>query len=197
MTNRPAQQLVIEEGPLGEGRLIVTSQPGRIDITLSAMPVDPFTPPSLGAFEEVAQSFERRLSSLKMPTAARLAFGATLNIYPGNLETSGALFRRLVPEVQIDSAVSDLIFQINRPKKYAKISGLIMNRLTKWSQLAFQTVQYQNNMAVNPVSKPVLQLELDLNSHPESKLPSSSAYGPLVAAFFNEARYLVAGGENG
>lgn len=197
MTNRPAQQLIIEEGPFGEGRLVVTSQPGRIDITLSAMPVDPFTPPSLGAFEEIAQSFERRLSSLKMPTAARLAFGATLNMYPGNLETSNALFRQLVPQVQIDSSISDLIFQFNRPKKYPKISGLVMNRLTKWSQLAFQTVQYQNNMTMNPVSKPVLQLELDFNSHPESKLPSSSAYGPLVAAFFIEAREIVAGGEIG
>lgn len=193
MTNRPAQQLLIEEGPLGDGRLVVTSQPGRIDITLNAMPVDPFTPPSLGAFEEVGYTFERRLSGLKMPAAARLAFGATLNIYPGNLETSGAMFRQLVPEVHLDAGVSDLMLQFNRPKKYPKISGVVMNRLTKWSQLTFQTVQYQNNMTTSPISKPVLQLELDFNSHPESSLPNPSAYGPLISAFFAEARDLVGG----
>lgn len=194
MTNRPAQQLVIEEGPFGEGRLVITSQPGRIDITLSAMPTDPFTPASLGIFEEVTHSFERRLSALKMPTAARLAFGATLNIFPESSEVSSALFRQLVPEAKIDSSVSDLMLQFNRPKKYPKISGLVMNRLTKWSQMSFQTVQYQNNLIMNPISKPVLQLELDFNSHPDSKLPNSSAYGPLVGAFFTEARDLVAGG---
>lgn len=197
LTNRPAQQLVIEEGPFGEGRLVITSQPGRIDVTISAMPLDPFTPPSLGEFGEVADSFERRLSALKMPSAARVAFGAVLNIFPGDLETSSLLFRRLVPQVQIDASVSDLMLQFNRPKKYPKISGLVMNRLTKWSQLAYQTVQYQNNVTMSPTSKPVLQLELDFNSHPDSKLPNSSAYGPLVAAFFTEAREIVAGGENG
>ncbi|MFI8430962.1 hypothetical protein ACIGEI_24955 [Pseudomonas sp. NPDC078863] len=197
MTNRPAQQLVIEEGPFEDGRLVVTSQPGRIDITLSAMPSDPFSPPSLGVFDEVTQSFERRLSGVKMPGVARLAFGATLSTFPGSLENSNKLFKVLVPQIQIDPSVSDLMLQFNRPKKLPKVSGVVMNRLTKWAQLVSQTIQYHNNVALNPINKHVIQLELDLNSHPESKLPSPSAYGPLIAAFFTEARGLVAGSENG
>lgn len=197
MTNRPAQQLVIEEGPCENGRLVVTAQPGRIDITLAAMPTDPVNHPSLGSFDEVCSGFERRLAAVKMPVAARLAFGAVLNTFPGSTEKSKVLFKTLVPEFSIDPELDDIMLQFNRAKKLPKVSGIILNRLTKWSQLAVQTVQYQNNQALSHKSIPLIQLELDFNSHPESKLPNSSAYGTLMAVMFSEARLVVSGGANG
>lgn len=197
MTNRPAQQLVIEEGPCDNGRLVVTAQPGRIDITLTAMPTDPINHPSLGSFDEVSSVFERRLASIKMPIAARLAFGSVLNTFPGSTEKSKALFKTLVPEFSVDPEITDITLQFNRAKKLPKVSGIVLNRLTKWSQLAVQTIQYQNNQALTHASTPLIQLELDFNSHPDSKLPNSSAYGSFVAAMFSEARSVVSGGANG
>ncbi|MFV0929354.1 hypothetical protein [Pseudomonas jessenii] len=197
MTNRPAQQLVIEEGPCDNGRLVVTAQPGRIDITMTAMPTDPVNHPSLGSFEDVSSVFERRMASIKLPTAARLAFGAVLNTFPGDSDKSKKLFKTLVPQFSIDSEVDDIMLQFNRPKKLPKVSGIVLNRLTKWSQLALQTIQYQNNQALNAASTPLIQLELDFNSHQESKLPNSSAYGSLIAAMFSEARSVVSGEAHG
>lgn len=192
MTHRPAQQLSIEEGPWEGGRLVITTQPGRIDITLAAMPVDPISHPTLGPFEEVSSIFESRLASVKMPTATRLAFGAVLSTFLSSPEQSGALLKTLVPEVSIAPGVTDVIFQSNRPRKLPKVSGIVLNRLSKWSQLIAQVIQYQNNQAVTKHNH-LIQLEMDFNTHQDSALPGTSSYGSILTAMFSDARALVAG----
>lgn len=195
VTNRPAQQLSIQEGPYENGRLVIASHPGRVDITFAAMPSDPSSHPTLGAFADVGARFEARLCALKLPSVARLAMGATLNVFPGTVENSREVFKKLVPEVNFGDDASDLMFQVNRVKKYPKISGIVMNRLAKWSQLLSQTVQYQNHEALGTTQNHLIQLELDINTHSNSKLPHADAYKTIIAAFFNEAR-LLAGVEN-
>jgi hypothetical protein len=191
VTNRPAQQLSIQEGPFEGGRLIITSHPGRVDITLAALPHDPTSHPTLGDFSSVSAKFESRLCALKLPTVARLAMGAILNVFPGSVERSHVMFKELVPEVSFGADASDLMFQVNRVKKFPKISGMIMNRLTKWSQLLSQTVQYQNHEALGTKQNHLIQLELDINTHANSKLPHADAYKTIIAAFFSEARLLA------
>ncbi|MCF5056874.1 hypothetical protein GIW54_05390 [Pseudomonas proteolytica] len=196
VTNRPAQQLSIQEGPFANGRLVITSHPGRVDIALSAIPTDPMKHPSLGDFVSISAVFEARLNSIKLPTVARLAMGVTLNVFPESLEKSKTMFRELVPELNFGTDVSDLMLQVNRVKKFPKISGMVMNRLTRWSQLLSQTVQYQNSEAMATKNIHLIQLELDLNTSPTSKLPHADAYKTIIAAFFSEARSLAGVKEN-
>lgn len=196
VTNRPAQQLSIQEGPFANGRLVITSHPGRVDIALSAIPTDPMKHPSLGDFVSISAVFEARLNSIKLPTVARLAMGVTLNVFPESLEKSKAMFRELVPELNFGTDVSDLMLQVNRVKKFPRISGMVMNRLTRWSQLVSQTVQYQNSEAMATKNNHLIQLELDLNTSPASKLPHADTYKTIIAAFFSEARSLAGVEEN-
>lgn len=191
VTNRPAQQLSIQEGPFQGGRLVITSHPGRVDISLAAVPSDPQSHPTLGNFADVSASFEARLNGLKFPTVARLAMGATLNVFPESLEKSSLMFRELVPSLNFGADASDLMVQVNRVKKFPKISGMVMNRLSRWSQLLSQTVQYQNHEALATKQNHLIQLELDLNTSPNSKLPHADAYKSIITAFFSEARSLA------
>jgi hypothetical protein len=198
VTNRPAQQLSIEEGTWEGLQLVVTGQPGRIDIALSAVPKDFTGLPNLGEFAEISLKFERLLGNVTLPAVSRLAMGATINTFPGSVENSNLQFRKLVPELSLADEVSDVMIQLNRAKKFPKLSGFVMNRLTKWAQLITQTIQIQNHeQQVAPKQSHLIQLELDFNTHPASKLPHPSSYVGIVAALFDEARLTVAGAENG
>ncbi|MGE1089837.1 hypothetical protein [Pseudomonas zeae] len=197
VTNRPSQQLSIEEGPFEGGRLVVTTQPGRVDISLTATPTDPMVHPSLGDFEQASRLFEQRINNMKLPSVSRLAMGATLHIPLNSAEESSKVIKELIPGFSIDEGVTDITLQMNRSKKLPKISGVVLNRLTKWSQLVTQTVHYQNHEQLASKQGYLIQLELDLNTHPNSKLPNASAFAPLITVFFNEARSLVQGDANG
>lgn len=190
MTNRPAQQLTIEEGPFLSGRLVVTSQPGRVDVTLNAMPTDPNVHPSLGDFTTNLAAFSERLMQVKLPAAVRVAFGAVLNIFPSSLEESGAAIRDLIPSFQIDKSATDISLQFNMPKKLPKVSGITLNRLAKYSQMMSQVVLYDGT---SPTTKRnhVLQLELDINTGPDYRIPGASIYSGLIPAIFNEAGSFV------
>lgn len=198
VTNRPGQQLSIEEGTWEGARLVVTGQPGRIDIVLSAAPKEFSSAPDLGSFAEISLKFENLLKKAQFPSVVRLAFGATANIFPGSVEDSNLLFRQLVPELSFDNDVSDIMIQLNKSKKFPKLSGLVMNRLTKWSQLITQTVTLQGHeQQFTSKQLHLIQVELDFNTHPSSKLPHSSSYSGIIAALFEEARLTLAETANG
>lgn len=198
VTNRPAQQLSMEEGTWEGVQLVVTGQPGRIDIALSAAPKDFTGIPNLGDFADISTKFEKLLGNITFPPVARLALGATVNTFPGSVEDSGVLFRKLVPELRLADDVSDVMIQLNKAKKFPKLSGFVMNRLTKWAQLITQTIQFQNHeQQVAPRQSHLIQLELDFNTHPVSRLPHPSSYAGIVAAIFDEARQTVAGAATG
>lgn len=189
-TNRPAQQLTIEEGPFLSGRLVITSQPGRVDVTLTAMPTEPSAHPSLGEFKENLMVFQERLMSTKLPTAARVAFGAVLNLFPASQEESGAMIRQLIPSFELAREATDISLQFNIPKKLPKVSGIVLNRLTKYSQLITQLVHYTEFEQKTKRSQ-VLQMEIDINTHPDFRVQGSTVYATLVPAILAEADSLV------
>lgn len=190
VTSRPAQQVTIEEGPFLSGRLVITSQPGRVDVTLSAMPLDPNSHPSLGEFSPIMNSFGESLMQVKLPTAARVAFGAVLNMFPSSLEESGAAMRELIPTFQIDKGATDISLQFNLPKKLPKVSGITLNRLSKYSQMLSQVVIYGGS-GQSTRRDHVLQLELDINTPPDYIIPGASVYSGLIPAIFAEAGSFV------
>lgn len=190
LTNRPAQQLTIEEGPFLSGRLVITSQPGRVDVTLNAMPTDPNVHPSLGEFSANLATFSEHLMQVKLPTAVRVAFGAVLNVFPSSFEESGAAIRDLIPSFQIDKQATDISLQFNVPKKLPKVSGITLNRLSKYSQMMSQVMLY-DGVTQTTKRNHVLQLEIDINTHPEYRIPGPSVYSGLIPAIFAEAESFV------
>lgn len=196
VTNRPSQQISLEEGPYGNGRLVITSQPGRIDITITAMPIDHVNHPTIGDFAEISEVFEKQISKIKFPAFNRLAIGVTLTAFPESAVHSAELIKKLVPSFNYEAGVSDVSIQFNRPKKL-RISGIVLNRLCKFSQMFFQTVQYTDNEPKSTKLSDVVQFELDMNTGNGSTLPSLSSLGPLITAVFTEARLLVGELANG
>ena len=187
-TTRPAQRLTTEEGAWNKGRLTINDQPGRIDFVLSAVASDPSNIPTVGLLPEVCESFGKLLLSAKLPKCARLAVGIASNISCLSEAEAIGVFRGLVPALKFQGA-TDLSVQVNLPKKFPKIGGLRINRLSKWSQLVWQVFEFQmeGGAPANPIDIHIVKLELDLNTAPGSALPPASSYGQIVSLLMSEA----------
>ncbi|MCH9035848.1 MAG: hypothetical protein IH860_00825 [Chloroflexi bacterium] len=139
--SRPGLGQLRQTGKLVGKLLAISVNLARVDWVLQAPLPNPTEPPEepspLGPFPDVLKPFEDVVNSWleKCPAVARLAFGAVL-VLPVKDHLSG--YRRLaqfLPDLKIDAdGSSDLLYQINRPRKSGTdISGLIINRLSKWS----------------------------------------------------------------
>ncbi len=190
VTSRPQQQLNVEEGSWENGHLVVNSQPGRVEILFSALPNDPTTTPSLGEFHDVLPKFEALTSKAKLPTCLRIAVGAKLNAFPGSQEKSELLINSALPDVKLPKNCSDVVVQYNVPKKFAKIGGLVVNRIVKWSQLVVHTVQFVGGQQLANAQEHIIQLDLDINTSPLSKLPHQDQYRIVLKALFGEVESL-------
>lgn len=195
VTSRPAQGSHTEEGVWEGGRLVLSAQPGRFDIILTASPSVPDQVPSLGDFSDVSKKFENLLGSQQLPKCLRIALGAKLNVFPGDAKRSREMLTELLPDVTIRGEVSDVSLQFNKIKKFPKIGGLIVNRLAKLSQVVVQTVLFQSGSSLSDKSVDMLQLELDYNTSHTSTLPHTGQYKSVVSVLFNEVRAAV--GEKG
>lgn len=191
-TSRPAQKVLHESGTWNGVQFDVQAQPNRIDIVVTPAPNQFDQPPSLGDFIKYAEAFRAMLCAVRLPTAERLALGASLYVECGGLEQSLTSFEQLVPYVKDVGKANDLSFQINLQKKLPKLSGVVINRLYKWSQMVYQyfNVQLNDGAQSVPVQADVVhavKLELDINTAPSSKLPASDSYPSFIEAIFLEA----------
>jgi len=133
-----------ESGAFEGKRLVLDIKPGRADWRLSALPGPPGELPDLvptiGPLDDVLTTFlkltDRWLDVC--PPVTRIAFGAILVKPATDRETGYSAISRLLPRVDIDPENSfDFLYQINRPRTSSSgISGLRLNRLSKWSVLA-------------------------------------------------------------
>jgi hypothetical protein len=179
-TSRPKAGIHKQEG-LFEGKLLTLQvQPNRIDWILSPIvkpseePME--TLPTLGSFEDVAKPFiDLMVQWLDVsPPITRLAFGAVLVRLVPDRKAGYVEIAKYLPVVKVDAdGSSDLFYQINRPRHSSSgISGLRINRLTKWSVLLFQrfgvnlgkaeiqTVGYESQESA-------CRVEMDINTSPD------------------------------
>lgn len=138
-------------------RLIV--RPGRVDWFLDADNREAVENPeslllSGGPFDTALEPLSKLADKwLGMrPAVSRLAFGVIL-IQPVNDPRFGYMkISEYLPNVQIDpDNSSDFFYQINRPRDSAKIPGLRINRLTKWSVITTGTANI--NLALQGKTK--------------------------------------------
>lgn len=192
VTSRPNQQIHVEEGLWENGQLSLNSQPGRVEVIFSAVPTDPSSMPTLGEFSEVLPKFEALALKAKIPLSVRIAIGVRLNAVLGDQASSDRLIGEVLPHVKLPENSTDVVFQYNVPKKFPKISGIVVNRIVKWSQLVAHTLQFVGGQPHANVQEHILQLDLDLNTSPLSKLPHPDQYGLVLKALFGEAASLSA-----
>ncbi len=147
--SRPRKEEYREEGPYKDRNLVLQVQLNRIDWNLLQIAdklKEPEALPSIGPFLDSLEVFVPLiLRWLEMaPPIQRLAFGAVLLVPVGDRQEGYQQISAYLPSVQLDPKRSgDFFYQINRPRPSTSgISGLTINRLSRWSVASFKKVEY-------------------------------------------------------
>jgi hypothetical protein len=180
-----------QEGPLGPGRLVLVLLPGRVDWHLSVSPkaTESESVPSLGSFEEAVNLFRPVLRKWFeiCPPLSRVAVGSVLiQPVPDRVEGYRRLAHFLKDSVRLDPEnSSEFSYSINRPRISKKTEGgLVLNRLSKWTVSASQSVQITvglgNTQTRTLNTRHACRLEVDLSTPAglEGNLPSAQI--PLI-----------------
>jgi hypothetical protein len=179
--------IVRETGTLGDGKLVLDLQPGRIEWALGANEEDALARgemPVIGVFPEVVGPLTEISTKwfTLAPPLRRIAFGANLYCEVPDQPVAYQTLASLLPTLRIDVGnSSDLLYRINRPRPAATgVSGLMINRISTWSAVLFQQLQLQVGVASGAaITRRVgegshfCHLELDINTSPDfpSDLP--------------------------
>jgi len=134
---RAREAFLQDEGHIGNGKLVMSVQPARIDWLYT---VDRDATPDkwwIGPFADAADLFLGLMSRWfdVCPPSQRLAFGAVLKLPAPDRLTGYQMLSTYLHDVTLDpEGSSDLLYQINRPRKSRTgIPELAINRLSKWA----------------------------------------------------------------
>ncbi len=174
--HRARQGILRQEGQLEDKRLILTSQPGRINWLFAAIEdKEEMALPIIGSFDEMFEVFSplmlRWFESDTCPPLSRLAFGAVLLSPVDAKELGYQQLNGLLPSIELDTeGISDFLYQINRPRDTTlQIEGLQINRLSKWSVVTLRQVNFilgQTSVRTSQRQEVfACRLELDMNTH--------------------------------
>jgi len=169
-----------ETSAFENGKLILEVQPGRIDWLYRGPEMNtenleslPLTGPFPSSLEVFSKLMLRWLSIKSYPPTKRIAFGAVL-FQP--IETVKSGYQRIIPflpSVKLDpEGSSDFMFQINRARaSKTGITGLKVNRLSKWSVGSMKLVAIESTMLEDVAfhEQVFCSLELDINTAQEFK----------------------------
>ena len=164
-----------QTGSLNGNRLVMVSQPSRVDWILEAvesppdMPKIPVLGPlSAGMLDPFMNIVKNWLSKCK--SINRLAFGATLVIPTENARAGYVAIRPYLRNMRLDlQDTSDFFYRINRPKKSTVSPGIMINRLSSWSVELVGTVGVTveptaSKVAANVQGQHICRLDLDINT---------------------------------
>lgn len=173
--SRPKEGINEENGPFENGKLILRTQPTRIDWQYTIDIEKPEGMPNLGSFYHTEYGFfdiVRKWLTI-CNEIKRLAFG-TILLYPvSNREEGYRLISDYLPYVEIDPINScDFLYQINRPYESKVSPPIIINRLSKWSISRYKLFKLELSGAekLQPTffqDSYACRLELDINNSPE------------------------------
>lgn len=167
-----------DEGVLDNGKLVLVTQPARVDWLLTvpdAPQMEGRSIPTIGSFPQALVTFRdlmlRWFALETCPALIRLAFGAVL-FQPVDDRPTG--YRRLavyLPSVTLDpEGASDFFYQINRLRmSTSMVTGLRINRLSKWSVALHGLAAFSFEPATVTLNTPLVacRLEFDINTAPD------------------------------
>lgn len=148
----------LQQGAFPPGRLLLKKEPGRLDVFFGGenqgkeaeLPVA-----TLGPFEPASAALRGMASKvfgILGEVTIRLALGADL-VQPA--ETSQEAYRILTQHIRSASfkleGAQEFLYQINRPRNSQVISGLLLNRLTRWSAGSWQPIRLETGGGAAPV----------------------------------------------
>ncbi len=177
-TSKASKGEYLEEGPFESGKLTLKVHPNRIDWFFAPATEereDDQTWPIIGTFLRSLQAFQQPmilwLNHQTCPPIQRFAFGAVL-IQPVDGRSAGyEILRQYLTHVRLDpEGSSDFSYQINRPiPSTSGITGLQINRLTKWSVASRRllTVEPRTMVSRTLQEQFATRLELDINTAQE------------------------------
>lgn len=175
-TERLRESLQTMEGHLGKAKLILNVLANRVDWIVGFDPnldQELTESPNIGSYPDVLESFRNKIFPwLKSaPAVTRLAWGATLSQPVADRVTGYRKLQEYLPSLKVDPEnSSDLLYQINRPRKSKTMEGLVVNRLQKWSVLTFHTLQFQVGATQAQIEQRMhhavsgCRVELDINT---------------------------------
>lgn len=176
-TERPQEEFLIEEGPWNDHVLSISTRPERIDIMLGSSMSD-VTPdlPNIGKLNTMTSITANLLDKLPFENAIRLAFGIIL-LHPENDHSSAyQSLAKLLPNIQINPASRDFLYQINLPTQSKNAPSIEINTIRRWSAivLRFFTISISDSSENKDLKELfATRLELDINTSQNTLLTSS------------------------
>jgi len=174
----------------------VQSRQNRLDWMLSADAAYPIGSASWHAqIAKFGELMSRFLAENLIPEITRLAFGAVA-VLPVSDATAGYSTLSNYLRFNIDrNSSSDFLYQINRRRNLNSVTGVGVNRLSKWSV----TVTTRNNFALTGNGIVLLQstgdthsfcsVELDINTIPDAS--DGRIPGDLLPQAYSELAHLA------
>ena len=183
--SQPRANRITEEGTVVLGHLSHTSDTLRIDWNLSPsleQQQRAISFPTLGPLFQVKDQFLHMMSnwltSDTVPETNRIALGSISLIINNNREETYKLLSSFLHHVEIDIENShDLLYRINRPIESNIESGLIINRLSKWSAVRIRgfevTIGAKPEVIQDTRVYFASRLELDISTFQDNEKPLS------------------------
>jgi len=178
ISNKPKEGSTNVSGTLQdeELKLILNIQPERIDWQLIPNVESPDEmPDNIGNLVDrmplILEPITNWLNNIDIEIN-RIAYGVILLKKAENRASSYETLNSLLHEVNIDSeGSSDFIYQINRKRPSKHMKGLEINRLSRWSSMAFGKFKIPN-IGTDSITTPLTvsqtvsstRLELDINT---------------------------------
>ena len=170
---KPKERLLRESGPFREAILIFRYVPQRIDWIVHPSETISETLDTIGRFVDETPPFVQLMKKWlgACPKIKRLAFGAVLLAPVSDHNEGYTKISEYLP-FDVDLAAKSFMYQINRRRmSRLGVSGLEINRLSKWSCLERRTTQLLvgETATAHHDSPPQIaaRLELDINTVPE------------------------------
>ncbi len=179
--SQPRANMIVENGTVVLGSLTHRSDPLRINWILSPSQEQQKKTasfPTLGSLFETKSQFIKMisdwLSSEAVPETNRIALGSVSFIVNDNRASVYKQLSTLLHHVTIDiESSTDFFYQINRPIQSTVDPDIIMNRLSKWSDvraMGFGLLLGEKSKVIQETKGHFAsRLELDINTHQSNK----------------------------
>ena len=183
--SQPRLNRIIEEGTVVLGYLNHTSDSVRIEWNLSpSLEQQQKTAsfPTIGPLFQIKGQFIQMmnnwLTSEAVPETNRIALGSTSLIINETREETYKQLSTFLHHIEIDIENStDLLYRINRPIKSTIESGLVINRLSKWSAMRIRGFEVTIGLKPEVIQGARIyfasKLELDINTSQDNIKPLS------------------------
>ena len=172
-----------QKGTFANYNLTIISLTDQIDLVLSGEQIP--SAPNTNKVSSLSSTLEPFLDVVSLwlnicPLITRLAFGASLIMQSSDKDASLKKLLQFLPDLHLNSSeVSDLVYQINRPRDSKSWPAVKINRLSTWSMPKANVIKMTEDALEPKLSSEqkqrVCKLDLDINTaYVKSGIPKCS-----------------------